>query len=76
MYILVSDEDRVSRSYVLLVVVMAHNLHVVKTERHFDALVRRGDETQGVQGKLKLWAHTYEDAALGFDPVLPAKLKS
>lgn len=60
----------------LAVVVMAHNLHVVKTERHSDALIRRGDEAQGVQGELKLWAHTNEDAPFGLDPVLPAELKS
>lgn len=55
---------------------MAYNLHVINTEGHSDALVRRGDEAQGVQGELKLRAHTDEDAAFGLDPVLPAKLKS
>lgn len=76
LYILVSDKHRVRGSYVFLVVVMAHNLHIVETERQSNTLVRGSDEAQCVQGKLKLRAHTNKDAAFGLYPVLPAELKS
>lgn len=71
---LVSKEHRVSGAYVLLVVVVANNLHIVQTELDFDAFVGRDEETQGVEGELKLGADPNEDAALGLYAVLPAEL--
>ena len=58
----------------LLVVVVANNLHVVETELDFDALVGRGEETEGVEGELELGTDADEDAALGLYTVLPAEL--
>lgn len=58
----------------LLVVVVANNLHVVKTELDSDTLVGWGEETKGVEGKLELGADTDEDASLGLYAVLPAEL--
>jgi len=60
---------------VLLVIVVANDLHVVQTELDLDVLVGRAQETQGVQRKLKLGADAHEDAALGLDAVLPAELQ-
>lgn len=72
--ILVLEEHRVSGAYVLLIVVVANNLHIVETELDFDTLVGWGKETQSVEGKLKLRTDTDEDAALGLYAVLPAEL--
>lgn len=58
----------------LLVVVVANDLHMVQTELDFDALVGRGEETEGVEGELELGADANEDASLGLDAVLPAEL--
>lgn len=74
--VLVLKEHRVCGSYVLLVVVVANNVHMVETELDFDTLVGRGEETKSVEGKLKLGADTDEDASLGFDAILPAELQS
>lgn len=71
---LVFKEHRVCGAYVLLVVVVANNLHVVETELDFDALVGWGEETQGVEGELELGADADEDAPLGLYAVLPAEL--
>ncbi len=58
----------------LLVVVMANNLHIIKTELDFDTLVGRGEETQSVEGKLELGTDADKDAALGLYAILPAEL--
>lgn len=58
----------------LLVVVVANNLHMVETELDFDALVGRGEETECVEGELELGADADEDASLGLYAVLPAEL--
>lgn len=58
----------------LLVVVVANNLHIVHTELDFDTLIGRGKETQSVESKLELWTDTDEDAALGLYTILPAEL--
>lgn len=47
---------------------------MVKTELESDTLVGRGEETEGVEGKLELGADTDEDASLGLYAVLPAEL--
>lgn len=60
----------------LLVVVVADNLHMVETEVDSDALIRRRQETQRVEGKLKLRTNANEDAALGLGTILPAELQS
>lgn len=72
--VLVLKEHRVCGAYVLLVVVVANNLHIVETELNFDTLVGRGEETEGVEGELELWTDADEDAALGLYTVLPAEL--
>lgn len=72
--VLVLQEHRVRGAYVLLVVVVANDLHMVQTELDFDALVGRGEETEGVEGELELGADADEDASLGLDAVLPAEL--
>lgn len=72
--LLVLKEHRVGSADVLLVVVVANNLHVVETELDFDTLVGRGEETEGVEGELKLGTDADEDAALGLYAVLPAEL--
>lgn len=59
----------------LLVVVVADNLHMVETEVDSNTLIRRRQETQCVEGKLKLWTDTNEDAALGLGAILPAELQ-
>lgn len=74
--VLVPKEHRVSGSYVLLVVVVANNLHIVETELDFDTFIGRGEETQSVEGKLKLRTDANEDAAFGFYTILPAELQS
>lgn len=71
---LVLKQYRVRGADVLLVVVVANNLHVVKTELDSDTLVGWGEETEGVEGKLELGADTDEDASLGLYAVLPAEL--
>lgn len=71
---LVPEEHRVGGAYVLLVVVVANDLHVVEAELDFDTLVGRGEETEGVEGELELGADADEDAALGLYAVLPAEL--
>lgn len=70
----VPEEHRVGGTYMLLVVVVANNLHVVQTELDFDAFIRRGEETESVEGELELRTDSDEDAALGLYTVLPAKL--
>lgn len=72
--VLILKQNRVCGSDVLLVVVVANNLHVVKTELDFDTLVGWGEETEGVEGKLELGADTDEDASLRLYAVLPAEL--
>lgn len=72
--VLVLEEHRVGGAYVLLVVVVANDLHVVETELDSDAFVGRGEETEGVEGQLELGADADEDAPLGFNAVLPAEL--
>lgn len=74
--VLVPEQHRIRGPYVLLVVVMANNLHIVETELDFDPLIGWGQKTEGVQGKLKLWTDTHEDAALCLNPFLPAELES
>lgn len=59
----------------LLVVVVADDLHVVETELDSDALIGRRQETQRVKGELELGADADEDAALGLGAVLPAELQ-
>lgn len=75
LWALVFKEHRVCGAYMLLVVVVANNLHVVETELDFDALVGWGEETQGVEGELELGADADEDASLGLYAVLPAELQ-
>lgn len=75
LWALVFKEHRVCGAYVLLVVVVANNLHVVETELDFDALVGWGEETQGVEGELELGADADEDASLRLYAVLPAELQ-
>lgn len=58
----------------LLVVVVANNLHIIETELDFDTLVGRGEETESVEGELELGTDANEDAALGLYAVLPAEL--
>lgn len=70
----VSKEHRVGGAYVLLVVVVTNNLHVVQTELDFDAFVGRAEKTESVKGELKLGTDADEDAPLGLDSVLPAEL--
>lgn len=70
----VPEEHRVGGTYMLLVVVVANNLHVIQTELDFDAFIRRGEETESVEGELELGTDSDEDAALGLYTVLPAKL--
>lgn len=60
----------------LLVVVVTDDLHLIDVKGDFDSLVWRREETQRVQGKLKLRAHADEDASFGFDSILPAELQS
>lgn len=72
----VLKEHRVSGAYVLLVVVVANDLHVVGTELDLDPLVGRGEEAERVEGELKLGTDADEDAALGLYTVLPAELES
>lgn len=60
----------------LLVVVVTDDLHLVDAEGDLDSLVWRREETQSVQSKLKLRAHTHEDASFGLDSILPAELQS
>lgn len=50
------------------------NLYVIETELHFDALIWWGEETESVEGKLKLRTDADEDAAFGLYAVLPAEL--
>lgn len=76
LYVLIFHKDGICSPYVLLVIVVADNLHIIKVEGHPDAFVWRGKETQGIQGKLKLWADTDENAPFGLDPILPAELQS
>lgn len=71
---LVLKEHRISGAYVLLVVVVANNLHIVQTELDFDTLVGRDEETESVESKLELRTDSNEDAALGLYTVLPAEL--
>lgn len=71
---MVLKEHRVCGAYVLLIVVVANDLHVVETELDFDALVARGEETESVKGELELGADANEDASLGLYAVLPAEL--
>ena len=59
----------------LLGVVVADDVHLVQAELDLDALVGRGEETQGVEGELELGADADEDAAFGLDAVLPAELQ-
>ena len=73
--VLVLEEHRVGGAYVLLVVVVANDLHIVQTELDFDALIGRGEETEGVEGELELGTDADEDAALGLYTVLPAELE-
>lgn len=58
----------------LLVVVVTNNLHVIQAELDFDALIGRAEETEGVEGELKLRTDADEDAPLGLDSILPAEL--
>lgn len=74
--ILILEQDGVRGADVLLVVVVAHDLHVVRVELDFDTFVRRREETEGVESELKLWTDADEDASFGFDAVLPAELQS
>lgn len=60
----------------LLIVVVANNLHVIKTELDFDTLIRGVEETESVEGKLKLGTDSNEDASLRLYTILPAKLKA
>lgn len=71
---MVLQQHGVGGADVLLVVVVANNLHVIKTELDSDTLVGWGEEAEGVEGKLKLRADTNEDASLGLYAVLPAEL--
>ena len=71
---LVIKEHRVSGAYVLLVVVVANNLHLVETELDFDTLIGWGEETESVEGELELGTDANEDAALGLYTVLPTEL--
>lgn len=71
---LVPKEHRISGAYVLLVVVVANDLHVVQTELDFDAFVGGDEETESVESKLKLGTDSDEDAAFGLYAVLPAEL--
>lgn len=59
----------------LLVVVVADNLHMVETEVDSDALVGRRQETQCVEGELELGTDANEDAALRLGTILPAELQ-
>lgn len=72
---LVLKEHGVCGAYVLLVVVVANNLHMVETELDFDTFVGRVEETESVEGELELGADTDEDASLGLYAVLPAELQ-
>lgn len=74
LWVLVLEEHRICGADVLLIVVVANDLHVVETELDFDALVARGEETESVKGELELGADAYEDASLGLYAVLPAEL--
>lgn len=74
--ILIFEQHRVCGSDVLLVVVVADDLHRVETEVDSDTLIGRRQETQRVEGKLKLGTDANEDAALGLGTILPAELQS
>lgn len=54
---------------------MADYLHLIQAEWHFHAFIGGGQETECVEGKLKLRTDANENATFGFDPVLPAELK-
>lgn len=71
---IVLKEHRVSGAYVLLVVVVANNLHLVEAELDSDTLVGRAEETESVEGKLEFRTDADEDASLGLYTVLPAEL--
>lgn len=58
----------------LLVVVVTDNIHLIDTEEHFDTLIGWDQETQGIKGKLKFRTDTNEDAAFGFNTILPTEL--
>lgn len=73
--VLIFEQHWVCCSDVLLVVVVADNLHVVETEVDSDTLVGRRQETQCVEGELKLRTDANEDAALGLGTILPAELQ-
>ena len=45
---MVPHEHRVGGTYVLQVVMVANNLHLVKTELDFDTFVGRGEEAESV----------------------------
>jgi len=71
----VLEQHGVRGADVLLVVVVANDLHVVGAELDLDALVGRAEEAERVEGELELGAHAHEDAALRLDAVLPAELE-
>lgn len=71
---MVMKQHRVGGSYVLLVVVVANNLHLVDTEMDSDTLIGWGEETESVEGELELGTDADEDAALGLYTILPAEL--
>lgn len=73
--VLIFKQHRVCGSDVLLVVVVADDLHMVETEVDSDALVGRRQETQSVEGELKLRTDANEDATLGLSTILPAELQ-
>ena len=75
MEVLVSDQHWVGGADMLLVVVDADDLHVVQAELNLDALVWGAQETEGVEGELKLRTDPDEDAALGLEAFLPAELQ-
>lgn len=72
---LVLKKHGVSRADMLLVVVVAHNLYVVETKLDFDPFIGRAEETQSVEGEFKLGTDADEDAAFGFDAILPTELQ-
>lgn len=72
---MILEQHRVRGADVLLVVVVADDLHMVETELDSDALIWRRQETQRVEGKLELRADADEDATLGLGAVLPAELQ-
>jgi len=76
LYIQVFHKNRIGSAYVLLVVVVTDYLHLIFIKGDFHSLVWGREETQCVQGKLKLWAHTNKDASFGFNSVLPTELES